>query len=111
MPALLLLAVTTALPRNSMMAESPFSDYTAQAVIYTIILGFLVTVLIGGGLLIVNIAMLSHRANDQQGRRSPGDLKILKSSNWPTGEPYRPVLPAELPEDQPPPPTGDEPAA
>jgi hypothetical protein len=81
--------------KNSMMAGSPFTDYTGAVVIYVIAIGFLVAVLLIGGLLVVNLGLMSKRAEDRTGNRTPSDVGILKDTLWPQeGEP-RAVLPAE----------------
>jgi hypothetical protein len=91
-------------PPASMAAGSPFSDYTAAAVIYVLIIGLLFSVLIGGGLLILNLGLMSKREEDRIGGRNPSDVAILKGNVWPEQREVKRILPAE--EDE-----KDEPAA
>jgi hypothetical protein len=81
--------------RNSMMAESPMSDYTVGVVAYVIVIGFLVSILLIGGLLVLNLGLLSKREEDHTGVRNPSDVGILKGSTWPQEPDTSPILPAE----------------
>jgi hypothetical protein len=71
------------------------SDYTAAAVIQVMIIGFLVSVLLIGGILIVNLGLMSKRPEDRVGGRTPSDVGFLQGSNWPTHEKDRRRLPAD----------------
>ena len=84
---------------NSMMASSPFTDFTMGAVAYVLIIGALVVILLGGGMLILNLGLMSKRDQDHVGGRTPSDVGILKTSIWPRERENAPVLPAE--EDEP----------
>lgn len=76
------------------MADSPFTDFTAAAVGYVLLIGFLVSILLIGGILVLNLGLLSKRAEDHTGRRTPSDVGILKGTLWP--EQYKQtILPAE----------------
>ncbi len=81
--------------KNSMMAGSPFTDYTGAVVIYVIAVGFLVAVLLIGGLLVLNLGLMSKRAEDRTGSRTPSDVGILKNTLWPEETEPPAVLPAE----------------
>jgi hypothetical protein len=70
----------------SMMAESPFTNYTAGVVAYVLATGFLVALLLIGGLLILNLGLLSKRKEDRVGGRTPSDVGILQH-NPPWAEP------------------------
>lgn len=73
----------------------PFTDYTAGAVIVILLVGFLVAILLIGGFLVLNLGMMSKRAEDRVGRHSPSEVGILKSTRFPD-EPFeKRVLPAE----------------
>jgi hypothetical protein len=87
-------------PTNSMMAGSPVTPYTAAVMGYMIWIGILISVLLIGGFLVVNIGLLSKREEDDIGHRDPSDVGLLASSMWPKEEQFRPVLPAEDEEDQ-----------
>jgi hypothetical protein len=79
---------------NSMMAASPMTDYTVSVVIYVLMIGVLVAGLLIGGLLILNLGLMSKRESDHTGGRTPSDVGILKSSNWPQEVEEASVLPA-----------------
>ncbi|MFL5814377.1 MAG: hypothetical protein ACJ763_12430 [Bdellovibrionia bacterium] len=81
--------------KNSMMAGSPFTDYTGAVVIYVIAIGALVAILLIGGLLVVNLGLMSKRAEDRTGNRTPSDVGILKDTLWPQEGESRTILPAE----------------
>jgi hypothetical protein len=81
--------------KNSMMAGSPFTDYTSAVVIYVIAIGFLVALLLIGGLLVVNLGLMSKRAADRTGHRTPSDVGILKDTLWPNETEPEVELPAE----------------
>src|SRR5947209_4908615 len=81
--------------RNSMMAESPMNDYTIKVALYVLMVGFLVSFLLIGGMLILNIGLLSKRPDDQVGGRTPSDVGILKDTAWPQVVTPRTQLPAE----------------
>jgi hypothetical protein len=83
-----------------MAAESPFSNYTAYAVVYAILGLFFAFALLGIGILTVNLAMMSKRAEDRIGGRDPSDVGVLKSTNWPQAPEERAVLPAMEEEDE-----------
>lgn len=85
---------------NSMMAGSPFTDYTAGVVAYVLMTGFLVATLLIGGFLILNLGLLSKRKEDRIGGRTPSDVGILKSTVWPEEPDESPTLPAEEDEDR-----------
>src|SRR5690349_16709204 len=76
-------------------AGSPFTNYTAGVAIFTLLVGFLVTSLLIGGFLVLNIGLLSKRPEDRIGNRTPSMPGILKTEIWPE-EPYKEFsLPAE----------------
>jgi hypothetical protein len=83
------------LPHFSMQAESPFTSYTAAVTLIVLLVGFLVSVLLIGGFLIVNLGLLSKRDEDRAGGRTPSDVGILKHEIWPDEQVDRSVLPAE----------------
>jgi hypothetical protein len=70
------------------------SDYTVAAISYVLMAGFLVSVLLIGGLLVLNLGLLSKRDRDLIGGRNPSDVGILKNSNWPQVPEDQPILPA-----------------
>lgn len=78
-----------------MNAESPFTDYMAKVVIFTLLVGFLVAVLLIGGLLILNLGLMSKRRQDHVGRRTPSDVGILKGNVYPEDAYEEYELPAE----------------
>jgi hypothetical protein len=88
------------MPTNSMMAGSPVTPYTAAVMGYMIWIGILISVLLIGGFLVVNIGLLSKREEDDIGHRDPSDLGLLAGSMWPKEKQFRPRLPAEDEEDQ-----------
>jgi hypothetical protein len=75
-------------------ADSPMTQYTARAVGIVLIIGVLVTALLGGAFLILNLGLLSKRREDRIGERTPSDLGILKSQFWPQEPDDHRVLPA-----------------
>jgi hypothetical protein len=81
--------------KNSMMASSPFTDYTGAVVIYVIAIGVLVAALLIGAMLIVNLGLMSKRAEDHIGGRTPSDVGLLKDALWPQEGESRTILPAE----------------
>lgn len=81
--------------KNSMMAASPFTDYTASVTIYVIAIGVLVAFLLIGGLLVVNLGLMSKREEDRTGSRTPSDVGILKDTLWPAETEPTAILPAE----------------
>jgi hypothetical protein len=76
-------------------AGSPFNDYTAGVIVYVLLTAFLITVLIGGGLLILNLGLLSKRRRDRIGGRNPSDVAILKENTWPEAPYDQRRFPAE----------------
>jgi hypothetical protein len=72
-----------------------FSDYTASVVAYVLLVGVLVTILLGAGMLYVNLGLMSKRPEDRIGRRDPSDVGILKHTMWPQENDDRRYLPAE----------------
>jgi hypothetical protein len=87
--------VPTPIGHNSMMAASPFTDYTAGVVVYVLLVGLLVTVLLIGGMLVLNLGLMSKRDTDRVGTRNPSDVEILKTTLWPLEHDETPHLPAE----------------
>ncbi len=88
------------LAQNSMNAESPFSDYTVSVVVYVLLVGVLVTVLLLGGFLILNLGLLSKRQQDRTGSRNPSDVGVLKDTIWPEEPSLIRTLPAEELDDE-----------
>ncbi len=80
---------------ESLGAGSPFTNYTAAAVVYVLIAGVLITGLLLGAFLIINLGLLSKRQEDRVGHRDPSDLGILKTGVWPEEAEDSAVLPAE----------------
>jgi hypothetical protein len=75
---------------NSMMAESPVTSYTAGVMLYMLLVGFLVTFLLGGAFAVLNIGLMSKRDSDSSlGHQDPSDVSLLRSHR------PRAVLPAE----------------
>lgn len=83
-----------------MMAASPFTEYTAGAVMYVLVIAVLVMVLLGGGFLLINFGLLSKRETDRSERREPSDLGILKNRVWPEEASVISILPAEENEEE-----------
>jgi hypothetical protein len=80
--------------------NSPFTVYTAGAVVDVMIVSVLVLTLFVGGFLVVNLGLMSHREQDQAPRyREPSEVGVLKDEVWPRQKVNHPVLPAELSED------------
>lgn len=98
------IAHTTPGPGNgsdAMMADSPFSVYTAGAVGYVIIVMFLVIALLAGAILTVNIAMMTKREQDYGlGGIEPSEVGFLANERWKNVHAIRRVLPPEVDEDQ-----------
>ena len=84
---------------TAMTATSPFTDYTAAAITWVLMIAFLVAVLLIGGILIVNLGLMSKRPEDHIGRRTPSDVGILKHNVWPEEASESRVFPAEEEED------------
>lgn len=80
---------------HSSGAGSPFSDYTAGVVVYVLLTAFLVFVLLFGAFLVLNLGMMSKRAEDRTGKRDPSEVGILKSNIWPPAPFEKAQLPAE----------------
>ncbi len=80
---------------ESLGAGSPFTSYTAAAVVYVLIASVLITGLLLGAFLIINLGLLSKRQEDRVGHRDPSDLGILKTGLWPEEPEDTAVLPAE----------------
>ncbi|MCM2322952.1 MAG: hypothetical protein NDJ90_06785 [Oligoflexia bacterium] len=77
-------------------APAPLSDYTAAVVGYVLLVGFLVSLLLIGGILIVNLGLMSKRPEDRRGGRTPSDVGLLRGNTWVQEEPDRTAkLPAE----------------
>lgn len=73
-------ATRSASPGN---AVNPFDQFTGR-VLGTGILAFaLFLILIAGGILILNLGLLSKRKEDRTGGRTPSDVAILKENVWP----------------------------
>ncbi len=77
------------------MAMSPFTDYTAAVVVYVLLVGFLVSILLVGGILILNLGLMSKRDRDRVGGRTPSDVGLLKQNVWPEEAERATQLPAE----------------
>ena len=82
-------------PQTVSQVVSPFTNYTAGVAIYVLMIGFLVAVLLIGGMLVINLGLLSKRAEDRVGGRTPSDLGLLRNSVWPMEPVDKRVLPAE----------------
>ena len=87
--------VPSPIGNNSMVAASPFTDFTMGAIIYVLMIGVLVAVMLLGGFLMLNLGMLSKREQDHTGGRNPSDVGVLKGSMWPPEPDRSPILPAE----------------
>jgi hypothetical protein len=87
-------------PTNSMMAGSPVTPYTAGVMGYMILIGILVSVLLIGGFLFINIGLLSKRGENETRHREPSDVDLLTHRLWPNENRVHPVLPAEEDLDQ-----------
>jgi hypothetical protein len=70
-------------------------DYTAAAVLQVLIIGFLVSILLIGGFLILNLGLMSKRQEDRFGGRAPSDLNILTDACWPEVPTEPQILPAQ----------------
>lgn len=82
--------------RNVMAGNSPFNNYTAGVVAIVFVIAFLVAALLGGGILVVNLGLMSKRDEDRayQRNREPGDPAILKASVYPEEHDSKNVFPA-----------------
>ncbi len=76
------------------MAGSPLDDYSVGVALYVLLIGFLVSVLLIGGILVVNIGLMSKSEEDKIGARTPSDVGILKQVVWPEQR----DIPHEFPE-------------
>jgi hypothetical protein len=75
---------------NSMMAESPVTSYTAGVMLYMLLVGFLVTFLLGGAFAVLSVGLMSRRNEpDKLGHWDPSDIAFLQQHN------IRQILPAE----------------
>lgn len=74
---------------------SPFTDFTARVAIDLLLVGVLVSVLLIGGFLILNLGLLVKRPQDRRGERGPSDLGVFSDSMWPQEAHRETVLPAE----------------
>jgi hypothetical protein len=92
---LFLLVSKTVFAEPSMSAESVFNDYTGGVVGYVLLAGALVVLLLGGGILMLNLGLLSKRKEDRRGVRAPSEPAILKSTIWPEVPEEGRTLPAE----------------
>ncbi len=63
--------------------SGPLSDYTAAVVVQILLIGVLVSVILIGGFLVVNLGMMSKRQEDRVGGRTPSDVNILQDVTWP----------------------------
>lgn len=78
------------------MDAGPFLDvYTVDALIMVLLVGVIVTLLLVGGILMVNLGMMSKRPEDRVGKRTPSDVGILSGEVWPQVPHQRNLLPAE----------------
>jgi hypothetical protein len=82
-------------PGTSMAANSPFSDYTASAVIYVLLVAFLVVALLGGAMLVINLGLMSKRRSDEVGGRDATEPAFLKRVLHPDESEVNSVLPAD----------------
>jgi len=87
-------SVPSPIGNNSMMANSPFTDYTAGVVAYVLLIGVLLAVMLIGGFLILNLGLMSKREEDHLGKRNPSDVGILQNNLWPQEQELGRVLPA-----------------
>jgi hypothetical protein len=77
------------------MTEDPFTSYTGAVVAYVLLIGFLVAALLIGGLLVLNLGLMSKREEDRIGRRTPSDVGILRHGVWPEERVGHRSLPAQ----------------
>lgn len=81
--------------RDAMMANSPFTVYTAGAVGYVLVAMVLILALLIGAFLVVNLGMMAKRPEDQRrGKPEPSDIGILKGERFGI-ENERRILPSE----------------
>ncbi len=82
--------------RGALAASAPFSNYTAGVVAIVFVIAFLVAALLGGGILVLNLGLMSKRDEDRahQLNREPGDPAILKASVYPEERDLTNVFPA-----------------
>ena len=80
---------------HSAGAGSPFSNYTAKVTVFVLLVGFLVSVLLIGGFLVLNLGLLSKRKEDRVGGRTPSDVGVLRHIVWPNEPSDENRLPAE----------------
>jgi hypothetical protein len=59
------------------------SNFTIGAITYILVAGFLVSALLIGGMLVLNLGLMSKRDRDLIGGRTPSDVGILKNTTWP----------------------------
>jgi hypothetical protein len=70
------------------------SVFNMAVVVEVLLVGFLVTILLLGGFLIMSLGLLTKRQEDRIGQRTPSDLGILKSGVWPEEPDAKRELPA-----------------
>jgi hypothetical protein len=80
---------------ESLGAGSPFTSYTAAVVVYVLLAAVLITGLLIGAFLLINLGLLSKRREDRVGHRDPSDATILQGEVWPDEPAEFTVLPAE----------------
>ena len=82
---------------DAVIANSPFTEYTAGVAAIVFIVAFLVAVLLIGGILVVNLGLMSKRAEDRAltRAREPSDPAFLKANVYPEEPEVSKVFPAE----------------
>ena len=82
-------------------AGSPLGEFAFAAIVQVLLIGFLAVTLVGGGILIINLTMMSRRPQDWTGsHRDPSNLGFFKHETWPQ-EPYdENILPAKTEEEE-----------
>jgi hypothetical protein len=81
-------------------AGSPFNNYVVGVAIAVMIVTLLVTALLIGAFLIINLGLMSKRPEDRIGGRNPSDLGVLKNNAWPEVPYEKNALPAEEEEEK-----------
>lgn len=91
---LMVVWIPTADPLRGTPDTGDFTDFTAAAVVYILLVGVLVVLLLIGAFMVINLGLMSRRPEDRVGVRTPSDLGILRTQLWPQEPVDRAVLPA-----------------
>ena len=98
-----LLLVQTVVPPylgDSVGAGSPLGEFAFAAILQVLLVGVLAVTLVGGGILVINLTMMSRRPQDWTGsHREPSNLGFFKHETWPHEAYDENILPAKTDEE------------